>query len=273
VNQTATVEFAAAPLTRRAWLRSAVGSWQLLLVMARHDFRARYRSTFLGVGWSIALPLVQALVLAVVFKRVVRIGNLDHFSVYVLAGVTVWSYFSQSLGGGSTAVVDNSPVASKVYFPRVLLPLLMPTINLPGFVLALGLGVVMTPVLGAPLQWTMLALPLVAALAWLLVSVLCAALAVLHVYNRDVRFLVGASLLVWMYATPIVYPLSATHDLTSYLLVNPATGLVQMAHWAFLGQADHLLGSLAWTFVWIAVLMVVVLESYRRYERLVCDRL
>jgi lipopolysaccharide transport system permease protein len=273
VNQRATVEFVAAPLTRGSWLTSAFGARQLLVVMARHDFRARYRSTVLGVGWSVALPLVQALVLAVVFKRVVRIGTQDHFGVYVLAGVTVWSYFSQSLSVGSTAIVDNSPVAGKVYFPRILLPLLGPTINLPGFALATVLAVVLTPVLGGSLHWSMLLLPVVVALAWLLVSVICAAIAVVHVYNRDMRFLVSASLLVWMYATPIVYPLAATRDLQDYLLVNPATGLVQLAHWCFLGQAEHLGQALAWTFGWIAVLLLGVLESYRRYERLVCDRL
>src|SRR5487761_2591048 len=178
-------------------LRGVARSWRLLPMLAKQDYMARYRSAALGLLWSVFLPLLQGAVLAVVFTHVVRVRtDTPSYAVFVLAGMTAWAYLSTSWSLGSTSIVDSSAIASRVYFPRLLLPAVAPTANLIGYVLVIALNAV------------------------------CA---LLHVYFRDVRYLVSALLLVLFYATPVIYPLSFTHGiLRAVVLVNPGTGVVQL---------------------------------------------
>src|SRR3954447_6323737 len=118
----------------RALLAQTWRTREVLMVLARKDFFARYRRTSLGLLWALGLPLVQAIVLAAVFTHVVRIGGAvravqggDHFSyaVFVYSGIVGWAFFAANMPGASTAVVDNSSLAGKIYFPRLMLPLLV----------------------------------------------------------------------------------------------------------------------------------------------------
>ena len=119
----------------------------------------------------------------------------------------------------------------------------------------------------------MLLLPVAMALAYALVLLVSALAAMLHVYYRDVRYVVSALLLVAFYATPVIYPLQLAGGLKPYVLANPATGVVQLSRWCVFGEADAIGVALAWTAGWCAVLLLLVLRAYSRHERTACDRL
>lgn len=258
----------------RALLGELRRSWRLLPMLARQDFSARYRSAGLGVLWSVALPLLQGTVLAVVFTHVVRVnaGGVS-YSVLVLTGINAWAYLSSSWTMGSTAIVDGAAIAGRVYFPRALLPAVGPTANLVGYVVGNVVLIGLMAISGVPFSTTLLLLPVAMALAAVFVAMLSAATAVLHVYFRDVRYVVSALLLVLFYATPIIYPLSFAHGVMRLVvLLNPATGIVQLSRFAVFGAADDLGAALSVTLLWVAVLTLAATLVYRRYERVAVDR-
>lgn len=249
-------------------------SWRLLPMLARQDFSARYRSASFGLLWSVALPLLQAAVVAVVFTRVIKVSNeMPSYAAFVLVGVTTWSYLNASFATGSTSLVDAGALASKVYFPRLLLPAVAASANLIGYVIALAVNLVVILALGVRPGPELLLLPVAVAASFALVVLASAITALLHVHFRDVRYSVTALLLVLFYATPVIYPPSLAADLAPLLNLNPATGIVQLTRLALLGEAEQVGPALVGTAVWLGALLVVVLLAYRRHERVALDKL
>lgn len=252
----------------------------LVTMLARQDYRSRYRSASLGLLWAVALPLLQGVVIAVVFSQLTGGGLTKVYVPYVICGVTAYGYVSSSLTASATSIVDNASIAGRIYFPRLVLPMVAPTANLPGFVISLALALVVSVATGGrPGLWLLLT-PAAVALAWLLVVSAGCVLSMLHVYSRDVRYLVQATMLVLFYGTPVIYFLEPVQgiralpdDLVPYVLANPVTGVVQLVRQCFTGQASHLAEAVAVTAGWIAVLLVLTLVSYSRRERVACDRL
>lgn len=245
----------------------------LIVMLARQDFAARYRSAVLGLAWTVALPLLQGIVLAIVFTQVVKVQTEQPYVAFVLVGIATWAYLNGSVSAASTSIVDGGALATKLYFPRLVLPAVPPTSNLAGYAISMLVGVVVATALTRELQPQLLLLPGAMALAYALAVVVSAAAALLHVFFRDVRYLVTAVLLVAFYGTPVIYPLELAGGLTPFVLANPATGVVQLTRWCVFGEADSLAAAVLWTVGWIAVLTVVVLRSYGRHERIACDRL
>jgi ABC-type polysaccharide/polyol phosphate export permease len=252
----------------------------LLTLLARHDYRSRYRSASLGLVWSVTLPLLQGIVIAIVFSHLVGGGKAKSYVPYVIAGISAWNYLSTSVSSASTSIVDGGAIAGRLYFPRLLLPAIPPTANLPGLVISLSIAEVISLATGAGLHVTLLFLPAVAAMSWLLVVAVGSIMAMAHVYSRDVRYVVQAALLVLFYAAPIIYGLSSTsgrralpESLRIYVLANPATGIVQFARYALSGHADYLGDALLWTGGWTLLLLLASVAVYARYERISVDRL
>ncbi|MGH9275601.1 MAG: ABC transporter permease [Acidimicrobiales bacterium] len=247
----------------------------LLPMLAAKDFHARYRSASLGVLWSVFLPLLQGAVFAVVFTRVVRvpIARGTSYPVFVISGMVLWSYFSQSVMAGSTSIVDGGAIAGKVYFPRSILPAVPAVANAVSFsisgLMLLGLMVVFDVGFGP----TLLLLPVAMLLLGVLAALLAALLTLLHVYFRDVRYAVQASLLVALYASPVIYPLQQAEGLQPIVLANPATGALQLARYAIFGEAHRVGTALLVSAGWIVALVVAALFAYRRHERIAVDRL
>ncbi len=242
-------------------------------MLARQDFAARYRSAVLGLAWTVALPLLQGAVLALVFTLVVHVPTRGPYAAFVLVGMATWGYLNGSLTTAATAVVDGGAIATKVYFPRLFLPAVAPTSNLVGYALSMTVAVGVALAQTGRLHWQLAALPLAMALAFVLTVAASAAAALAHVFFRDVRYLVTALLLVAFYATPVIYPLSIAHGLRPYVLANPATGLVELTRWCVLGRADDLCIALSATVAWTVVLVAAALIAYGRHERTACDRL
>lgn len=246
---------------------------RLLPVLARQDFTARYRSATLGMVWSVALPLLQGLVLAVVFTHILRVNVGASYPVFVVAGVNTWNYFSTSLTTGATSIADTGSLAGRVYFPRLMLPAMPSVAGFPSYAIANAVVLLLMAIFGTAYTWRLVALPAVMVLAMLFAIVVAALAALLHVYFRDTRYIVTALLIVWFYATPVIYPLARTHHLRPYIVANPMTGLVQGARWAVIGTATDAGSAILVTIGWLIVLLAVAFAAYRRHERIAVDRL
>lgn len=272
VPDTTVLELTAAPPSRRAWLADVRAHLPVLGVLARKDFQTRYKRASLGVLWAVAVPVLQGAIVAVVFSRVARIGG-DGFGAYVLAGIVAWSYFAGTLGQATTGIVDGSGLTEKVWFPRSLLVLAPAIANLVGFAAALLVAVVAAPLLGGALGVrTLLLVPAVALLVAFTVG-LSLTLSALHVYFRDVRFVVQAALLVWLYVTPVVYPKSLLDGLAGWADLNPVTGIVELFHEALAGATPSLARPVLVSIVASVALLTAGLEAHRRHDRLFVDQL
>jgi lipopolysaccharide transport system permease protein len=252
----------------------------LVGMLARQDYRSRYRSASLGLVWAVTLPMLQGIVIAVIFSKLTGGGSTRTYVPYVVAGVTAFSYFSSSLTQASTSIVDSAAIAGRIYFPRLILPMVAPSANLPGLIISTGLALAIALGAGESPGWWLFLIPASAVLSWLLAVSAGALLTMLHVYSRDVRYLVQAGTLVLFYATPIIYVLEGAGSsralpdgLRPYVLANPVTGVVQLNRLAITGHASYVQTAVLITLAWILVLTVLTLIAYCRNERVACDRL
>lgn len=272
-SATEVLEISAEPAALRQWLREVWEHGPVLWMLARKDFQVRYKRASLGVTWAVAVPLLQAATLALVFSHLVKVPAKVPYAPLVFAGTVCWSYFSGATTTSVSSIVDGAGLTDKVWFPRVLLPIVPCLANLVGFGVSLVALVVIAPLLGAPLTpWLMVLLP-----ATLLLVAFTAALGLvlsaLDVYFRDVKFLVTAALLVWIYVTPVVYPQAALKHLGPWLDFNPMTGVVDLFHLAVLGPVESWHRAVIVTVVVTVALFVGGIEGQRRYDRLFVDLL
>jgi lipopolysaccharide transport system permease protein len=255
------------------WLRSLWESRTLTRVLARKDFLVRYRRASLGVLWAVGLPVLQAVVLAVVFSRIVRIETAAPYWAFVFTGLVPGAFVLSTVTAASTSIVDGSSLSSKVYFPRAVLPLATVLANLYGAVVSLVLLLVVVVAAGTAGVRLFLLVP--AALLAVALTVGGALVgSALHVTFRDTRYLLQALGAVWLYATPIVYPLSLLPaGLRSAVEVNPATGVVELFRAATVGADPGWVTSLLWSVAWTVVLLALGVVLHCRGDRTFADRL
>lgn len=245
----------------------------VLAAMARADFQVRYKRAAFGVAWAVLVPLAQAAVLAVVFSRFIRMGDDASFGAYVLGGVVAWGYFALTLGVAGTAIVDGSGLTDKVWFPRAILPLVPCLANTVGLAVSLAAVVALSPLVGGDVSWRLALVVPASVLLVAFTASLALVLSALHVYFRDVRFIVQAALMVWFYATPILYPITLVGRLRPVLELNPMTGIVGLFHLATVGTEPHWERQLLVSVAVTIALAVVAVEVYRRHDRIFVDQL
>jgi ABC-type polysaccharide/polyol phosphate export permease len=191
-----------------------------------------------------------------------------------MSGIAAFSYFSQTLNAAVPSIVDGSAMADKVWFPRVILVLVPGIANLIGLLITFLFLIAILPVLGGHYSPDLLLLVPALMLLVVFTTALALVLSALQVYYRDVRFLVQAALIVWIYATPILYPISLTHQLIPFIMANPMTGIVALVHFATLGTSRGALGiPLGVSIAATIVLLAVGIEAQRVRDRLFVDLL
>ena len=261
------------PDTRREWFADLARHGEVLWILARKDFQTRYKRAALGVIWAVAVPLLQAAIMAVVFSRVIKTGGGPGFGIYVMSGILPYAYFSLVLTTGVTSIVDGSSLTDKVWFPRVILAIVPALSSLVGLLVGLVVMIAFMPVLGVPYRINLLLLipGVLLLVAW--TTSLAFLLSALHVYFRDVKFLVQAALLVWLYITPVVYPIGLLKQLQPIAEANPLTGVVAVFHIATVGSRGAWLVPLIVCLGTTLVLAVLGSEVQRRHDRLFVDLL
>ena len=207
--------------------------WQfrgLLFFLIWRDIKVRYAQTVLGAGWAVLQPVLTMAVITVIFGRFANIPSDGvPYSVFSLAALVPWTYFSAALSGASTSLVNSANLITKVYFPRLVVPLAPVFAGLVD--LAIGLLILLAFMLAngiAPSPVALLVVPLLVVAMILIASGIGAWLAALNVQYRDVKYVTPFMIQVWMYASPIVYPLSIVPERyrTAYAL-NPMVGVVE----------------------------------------------
>ncbi|MGH9123416.1 MAG: ABC transporter permease, partial [Acidimicrobiales bacterium] len=195
-----TLTLDARPVSLGEWFR---GLWHfrgVLVALSRKDFQVRYKRASLGVLWSVALPLVQSIVMVFIFSRVGNFGTGRSYSYagFVLAGMVPWVFVSTSVLASTTAIVDASGLTDKVWFPRAIVALVPPCANL----ILLGTSAVILlvelPVVGVAPNVRLLLLIPASVLALAFTAALGLLLAAMYVYFRDLKFMVAAAVIVWL---------------------------------------------------------------------------
>ncbi|MEY2565773.1 MAG: lipopolysaccharide transport system permease protein [Actinomycetota bacterium] len=262
-----------APDSVRRWWGDLWRHREVLSMLARADFHVRYKRASFGVAWAVVVPLIQGVVLAFVFSKVIRAAAFDGYSAYVISGILAWSYFNQTISVSSIAIVEGSGLTDKVWFPRAMLAIVPAIANSAGLAVSMVILLPLVPLLGGDFGPRLLILLPACLLLVAFTTFLSMALSALHVYFRDVKFLVAAALLVWFYVTPVAYPKSLLGGWARVIDLNPMTGIINLFQMAVVASPPHWTRAVAVSLVATAVLAVVSTEAQRRHDRLFVDLL
>ncbi len=242
---------------------------ELLVILTWRDIKVRYKQTVLGVAWAVLQPVATMIVFSAFFGRVAEMpsGGVP-YPLFAFAGLLAWFFFANAVTSASQSVVGNQSLVTKVYFPRLLIPLSAVGTNLLDFAIGFVLLLVMMPFYGVLPGWGLLLAPLLALGLFVAALGVGALLAALTVAYRDFRHVVPFMVQLWMFATPTVYmqtdmigPKGQT-----WLPVNPAYGLIVNFRAVILGGELDVYALVVSSAVSVLLLAVGCLY-FRRVER------
>jgi lipopolysaccharide transport system permease protein len=245
---------------------------ELLYFLVWRDLKVRYKQTALGILWIVLQPLLTTFIFTVLFGLLLQApsGNVP-YPVFALTALIPWQYFSGSLTRASTSLVNSANLVTKVYFPRLIIPLTGVLAGLVDFAIGFVLLIVVMAIYGIRPSQAALLLP-----AFLLLAMATALgfglwLSALNVRYRDVNYLVPFLVQIWLYATPVAYGSALIPEQYRWLLgLNPMTGVVEGFRWALLGQEPP--GRLFALSVTITIIILMTgLVYFRRTERTFAD--
>jgi lipopolysaccharide transport system permease protein len=253
------------------------GFWKyrdLYWMYVKRDIVTQYKQTILGPLWFLIQPALTTIMYMFIFGGLAGIST-DGVPqpLFYLAGITLWNYFSSSFTASSDVFAQNASVFGKVYFPRLVVPLSAITSNLLKMLIQLGLFVIVyiyyaIKGVGLSLNWYTLLFPyLIFLLAF---HAMGAGLIVssLTTKYRDLKFLISFGLQLFMYATPVIYPMSATDGkIKAILEINPLTPVFEAFKYGTLGCGSLNWGGLLYSTVFMLVMMFLAIVIFNRVER------
>lgn len=245
---------------------------ELIGVLAARDVRVRYRQTILGVAWAVLRPLLAAGLMTIVFGRLARLPSEGlPYSLFALLGVIPWTFFSSAVASASESLLGAQTLITRVYFPRLALPLAALGAPLVDFAvsLALALGVALAAGVRPAPAWVLV--PLGVAILLLAAVGLGAGLAALNALFRDIRHLVPFALQLWLYASPVVYPASLVPErFRPVYYLNPVAGALDAFRGGLAGSTAEP-GLLAISGASAIALLIAGVALFLRVERRLAD--
>lgn len=232
------------------------------------DLKVRYKQTLIGVAWVVLQPLLTTVIFTLIFGRFADFPSDGlPYPVFVLAGVLPWTYFASSLNGASSSIAGNASLVTKVYFPRVLLPLGAITTPLVDFLVAFPVLIALIFWFELPISATALLVPFFLLLAAVTAFGVGLLFSVANVRYRDVPYAVPFVINIWMYLSPVIYPVNALEDRYQWILaLNPMTGVITGIRWALLGASPPSVPVVAVGTATAVVLLLSGLAVFRTAE-------
>ncbi len=232
------------------------------------DLKVRYKNSVLGFFWSLLNPLLMMLVFTFVFTQLLG-ETIPDFPVFVLIGLLSWNWTATSIAAGTMSIVSNAPLISKVYFPRMMLPLSVVLANGVNYVLAFPVIFLFMIIYGIDFTPWLIYLPVIVAVQATLLCGLTLLLSAICVYFRDTTVLVDIGILAWFFLTPIFYRVEdVVPDLVSWMYwLNPMASIIAELHTVLYygGVPDPLF--MARTFVTAVVILLLGFALFARVGR------
>jgi lipopolysaccharide transport system permease protein len=230
-------------------LRTLYGYRELLWTWTLRDIRVRYKQSLLGVMWAILQPLAVTVMFTVVFAYIVRVdtGGVP-YPVFSFTALLPWTFFASAISFAVPSLINNITLVTKVYLPREIFPLAAIGGSFVDFLIASVVFLGMMVYYRVPLHPTLVLVPVLLLIQILLALAVSLFASAINVFYRDVRFIVPLALQLWMYATPVIYPVEFVPEwLRPYYLLNPMAGLIEAyrdvalhgvwPNWTYLGLA------------------------------------
>jgi len=241
--------------------------------LAWRDIKVRYKQAVLGISWAVIQPAVQTILLTFVFGKLAKMpaGDLP-YPLIVLCGLLPWQLFTSAFSGAGSSLIGNSHLISKVYFPRMVVPISALAVSLVDFGIMLLITVPLVMIFVGPLGWQIILLPFFILLA--LVIALGAGLWItaLTVRFRDFKFITPFIIQIGMFVTPVGYRTDFLPNWRDLLALNPLAGVVDGVRWCLLaGRTDIYLPGLALSVVSAVILLFTGVWYFRRTERQFAD--
>ena len=245
---------------------------ELFFVLVTRDIKVRYKQTVLGIAWAVIQPVTTMIIFSLVFGKFAKIPS-DGFPypIFVYAALLPWGLFSTAVSTAGNSMVGSAHLVSKVYFPRVLIPISSVGASLVDFLISTAILFLLMLVFSISFSVKLLLLPI------LLLILIANALGVgiflsaLTVSYRDFRYVIPFMIQIWMYLTPVIYPLSLIPENWRWLsYLNPMTGIIEGFRAIFLGTEMNLI-ALLFSIIFACTLLGFSLVYFKRVEKRFAD--
>lgn len=212
---------------------------ELLVEIVRRDLLVRYKEAVVGVGWALLAPFLAMLVFSMVFARAAGVETNVPYPLFAYSGLLAWNLLASSLRSATTSLTGNRALVTKVGFPREILPISTVTVAFVDFLVACSVLAGLMLFYGVQPGWTIVLLPVVVVVEIIFALGLALLLALGNLYFRDVGFVLGLALTLWMFTTSVVYPVELVGGrLGGFLLAaNPMNPIIQAFRGALFGGA------------------------------------
>ena len=246
---------------------------ELLYFLIWRDVKVRYKQTAIGAGWALFQPVMMMIVFTVVFGNFAKLPSDGlPYPIFAYTALLPWNNFAQAIGRSGVSLVGSANLISKVYFPRLIIPLSAAVAPLVDFAIAFVILLAMMAWLGIAPTWGVLALPLFLLLALATALAVGLWLSALNVRYRDVGYTIPFVVQIWMYASPVAYPVSLVPERWRLLYsLNPMAGVIEGFRWALLGKGNPDFEVMTASAVVVMVLLLGGIVYFRQMERTFAD--
>ncbi len=259
---------------QKGYFKSLIKNRELFYFLSWRDIIVRYKQAFFGVAWAVVRPLLNMIVFTLLFNRIAHLqsGNIN-YSLFVLAGMLPWQFFSGSVIDTSHSLLTNASLITKTYFPRMIIPLAQLGVHFLDFAIGFVLFLILMLFMGTFSGLTLLALPVFILQLVVLSSGVALWLSAITVQYRDVRFIVPFLVQFGIFISPVGYSSSLIPEKWSWLIIlNPLVGIIDGFRWSFFGEASPNFNySVISSFVVTLVISVTGYFYFRKKERIFAD--
>ncbi len=240
---------------------------ELLVNLVIKDLKVRYRGAVLGYMWSLLNQILMMIIYSIVFSYIIRI-EVENYPVFLLCALLPWSFFSTSLTTASSSIVDNFSLINKVYFPREIFPISVILSNLLHLIISMFILIIFLFFTPSGLSLSIFLLPFVM-LAHLIFTIgISLLLSCLTVFYRDIKYILELVVMIWFYATPIIYPLSMVPEkLQIFFDLNPMVGIISIYRSILLYGKNPTISVLSSTYLISFLMLFLGYYIFQKYDK------
>lgn len=245
---------------------------ELLWVLTARDIKVRYKQTVLGIVWAVIQPVMIMIVFSIFFGRLAKVPSEGYpYPVFVYAGLLPWTFFANAISQSSNSVISSTNLITKVYFPRLIIPLSSIGAGIVDFLISTLILLLLMLYYGIPFTSNLLYAPLLLLAVIFIALGFGAWLAAMNVSFRDFRYVVPFMIQIWLFITPVIYPVTMIPEKWQWLYyLNPMAGLIEGFRSAFLGKPLDLTGP-GISFAVATVCFIIGIMYFKKVERRFAD--